>query len=193
MNDAENRPKAPSERKVEKVVTGEVKTKKKSEARKFADVFISEDIHSVKSYVVQDVVVPAITNLIEDIVVNGIRMILRGDTGSGKKRDRDYVSYRDYARRDERRDRGGRREGSSRFDYEDLVFTGRGDAEAVLDELQDTIETYGLVSVAEFYDAAGRTAPYTAHQYGWTNLRNAEIVRVRGGYIIRLPRAVAID
>lgn len=194
MSDLEYRPeKKPSERKVEKVVTGEVKTKKKSEARKFADVFISEDIRSVKSYVAQDVIIPAVVNLIEDVVVNGIRMILRGDTRSSKSRDRDYVSYRDYARRDERRDRDRGREARSRSDFEELVFETRGDAEAVRRELEDTIARYGLATVADLYDMADRTAPYTSNQFGWTNIRHADVVRVRDGYIIRLPRAVPID
>ena len=38
-------------KKVEKVVTGTVKTKKKNEISKFADVFISEDISNVKNFV----------------------------------------------------------------------------------------------------------------------------------------------
>ena len=198
MSDLDRNPqKAPTEKKVNKVVEGAVKTQQKGKARKFADVFVHEDISTVKSWVFQDVIVPAITDLVEDIVTNGIRMILRGETGSRKKRDRDgYVSYRDYSRRDDRdrdRDRDRRRDSGSRFDYEDLIFESRGDAEAVLNELEDAIDQYGLVSVAELYDAAGKTAPYTANRYGWTNLRHADISRVRGGYVIRLPRAVPID
>lgn len=190
---------APKERKVEKVVTGEVKTKKRSGARKFADVFVSEDIHSVKTYVFSDVIVPAVVDLVEDIVVGGIRMILRGDSGSRRDRrdrDRGYTNYSRFSSsrdRDRDRDRDRRHESGSRFDYEDLVFETRGDAEAVRDELEDEIERYGMVTVAALYDAAGRTAPYTANRWGWTNIRNADIVRTRDGYIIRLPRAVAID
>ena len=191
---------APKERKVEKVVTGTVKTKKKSEARKFADVFITEDIHSVKTYVFSDVIVPAVVDLVEDIVVGGIRMILRGDSGSRRDRrdrDRGYTNYSRFSSsrdRDRDRDRDDRRrEGGSRFDYEDLVFETRGDAEAVRDELEEEIEKYGMVTVAALYDMADRTAPYTANRYGWTNIRHADIVRTRDGYLIRLPRAVAID
>lgn len=190
---------ASNERKIGKVVSGTVKTKKKSEARKFADVFITEDIHSVKTYVFSDVIVPAVVDLIEDIVVGGIRMVLRGDAGSRRDRrskDRDYTNYSRFSSsrdRDRDRDRDRRRESSSRFDYEELVFETRGDAEAVRDELEDVIEKYGMVTVADFYDMADRTAPYTANSYGWTNIRHADIVRTRDGYIIRLPRAAAID
>lgn len=190
---------ASNERKIEKVVSGTVKTKKKSEARKFADVFITEDIHSVKTYVFSDVIVPAVVDLIEDIVVGGIRMVLRGDSSSRRdrrSRDRDYTNYSRFSSgrdRDRDRDRDRRRESGSRFDYEELIFETRGDAEAVRDELEEEIEKYGMVTVAALYDMADRTAPYTANRYGWTNIRHADIVRTRDGYIIRLPRAVAID
>ena len=42
-------------KKVEKVVKGTVKKKKKSEVSKFKDVFISEDANSVKNYIFMDV------------------------------------------------------------------------------------------------------------------------------------------
>lgn len=58
------------EKRVEKVISGTVKPKKKSEMQKFADVFISEDVNNVKSYIVMDVLVPAIKKAISDIVTN---------------------------------------------------------------------------------------------------------------------------
>ena len=42
------------EKRVEKVISGTVKSKKKSEMQKFADVFISEDVNNVKSYIVME-------------------------------------------------------------------------------------------------------------------------------------------
>ena len=39
------------EKKIEKVVSGTVKTKKKSEIKKLTDVFVSEDASNVKSYI----------------------------------------------------------------------------------------------------------------------------------------------
>ena len=55
------------------------------------------------------------------------------------------------------------------------------------------LDQYGVVKVADMYDAAGLTAPFTANKYGWTSLRNAETVRVRDGYIIKLPKAMPLD
>ena len=40
-----------AEKKLEKVVTGAAKTRKKSEARKFVNIFVPEDGENVKSYI----------------------------------------------------------------------------------------------------------------------------------------------
>ena len=42
------------------------------------------------------------------------------------------------------------------------------------------------------YDLAGVTCDYTYNDYGWTSLRDAEVVRIRDGYYIKLPRAKAL-
>lgn len=179
-----------SEKRVEKVISGTAKTKK-NEVRKFRDIFISEDISNVKSYVLMDVLVPAIKNAIVDIVTDGVNMIF--GTGSGRKKTSgsNYVSYRDYSRESKRDDN---RVSSGRFAYDDILFPSRGEADAVLEQMDAIIEEYGYVTVADMYDMADLNAPYTGNRYGWTSVRRAEIVRVRGGdYIIKLPRAMPID
>ena len=179
-----------SEKRVEKVISGTAKTKK-NEVRKFRDVFISEDISNVKSYILMDVLVPAVKNAIVDIVTDGINMIF--GTGSGRKKTSgsNYVSYRDYSRETKRDDN---RVSSGRFAYDDILFPSRGEADAVLEQMDAIIEEYGYVTVADMYDMADLNAPYTGNRYGWTSVRRAEIVRVRGGdYVIKLPRAMPID
>lgn len=191
----EGRRKSNEERKkVEKVVKGRVKTKKKNGVSKFTDVFISEDASNVKSYVVMDVLVPAIKKAISDIVTDGIDMILYGETGRTKKRSSSsgsYVSYRSYSDRDRRDDRYS--DSRTRFDYDEIIFETRGDAEAVLDNMEAVIDKYGFVTVLDMFDMADRSAPYTSKNYGWTSLRNAEVTRVRDGYQIKLPRPRPID
>lgn len=183
------------EKRVQKVVTGKVSTRK-NEVRKLTDIFISEDAANVKSYVIMDVLVPGIKNAIYDIVTNSFDMILFGGTGGRKKTSSgSKVSYRSYY--DDKRE--SRRESSSyrdrnRFDYDDIEFESRVEAEAVLNEMEDCIDRYGMVSVADMYDMSGLAAPYTSSKFGWTSIRTAEVKRVRGGkYIIELPRAIAFD
>lgn len=182
------------EKKIESVVTGNVKTKKKSDARKLADIFISEDIANVKSYVFMDVLVPAIKKAIADIVTNGIDMILYGESGRTKRSGTaSKISYSNYYKRDEypREDRV--RAGRNGFDYDEIIFDNRGDAEAVLSSMEDVIDQYGVVSVGDLYDLAEvSTSNYAVNNYGWTDLRSANVMRVRDGYVLKLPRALPL-
>lgn len=176
--------KTEEKKKVQKVVSGGVKKKKKN---RIADIFISEDAANVKSYVFMDVLVPAIKKAVSDIVRDGIDMILYGETHRSSSKKTSYVSYRDYSsssRRDDRREVRSR----NVYSYDELIFETRGDAEFVLDQMFDILEAYDIVSVADLYDLAGESCEHTANRYGWTNLRNSEVVRTRDGFIIKLPK-----
>ena len=180
------------EKKIEPVVKGKVTTKKNN-VRKLTNTFVTEDIQNVKSYVLMDVLVPAIKKAISDIVTNGIDMLLYGETGrSRRKTNASVVSYRNYydSRREERYSSSRTRTG---YSYDDVVLETRGEAEDVLSRMDKLIDTYGVVSVADLYDLVGISCNYTDNKYGWTNLRNAEPVRVRDGYMLKLPKALPID
>lgn len=179
-------------KKVDKVVTGKVKTKKKSEMSKFKDVFISEDISNVKSYVFLDVLIPAIKKALSDIIVNGTDMMLYGDIRDRKRSG--SGNYRNYSTSGTRDSRGSERR-RVRYDFDDIILDSRGEAEEVLSRMDELMDTYGVVSVADLYDLVGVSCDYTANSYGWTgSLRTAEAVRVRdGGYMLKLPRIVLIE
>ena len=180
------------EKKVQKVVTGTVKTRK-NEGRKLANMFISEDAANVKSYVILDVLIPAIKKAILDIVTNGTDMILYGGKGGDRKKSGNKISYRSYY--DDKKDdnKVSLYRSGSRFDYDDLVFDSRDECESVREQMIDLIEAYGFVTVADMYDMADLQAPYTSNKYGWTNIRTAETIRVRDGYILKLPKAIPIE
>ena len=166
------------------------KTKKKN---KLVDTFISEDAQNIKSYILMDVLVPAIKKAVSDIVTDGISMLLYGDTSHGGKRSTSsasYVSYNCYSDRDRRNDVRTTRSG---YSYDDIILDTRGEAEEVLDRMCELIETYGVVSVADMYDLVGISCNYTDNKYGWTNLRNAEPVRIRDGYMLKLPKPGPIN
>lgn len=181
----------PEKKKVEKVVSGKT-VKKKNNVRKFTDTFVSEDIQNVKSYVVMDVLIPAVKKAIADIVSNGIEMLLYGDTNGRTKRNSNstYVSYNKYSSSDRRDDRYASRR--SAYSFDDIIFENRVEAEDVRERMDELIDMYGNVSVADMCDLAGVSCNYTDNKYGWTNIRNAEIVRVRDGYIIKMPRALPL-
>lgn len=182
------------EKKVEKVAKGAVKTKKRSEVKKFTDVFMAEDVTSVKDYILMDVLLPAAKKAISDMVTSGIDMILYGETRGRKERDRgSRVSYTQYY--DDRDRRNSRRPARVRtgYNFDDIFLESRYEAEEVLDRMEDLINTYGLVSVADLNDLVGIQGSYTDNKYGWTNLRNASVQRTRDGYYLNLPKVIALD
>lgn len=187
-NDAKQK-QAMEGKRAEKIVRGKVKTKK-NDMRKLTDMFISEDAANVKSYILMDVLVPAIKKAIYDIVVNSLDMSLFGGRGGARRSTADKVSYRDYngvSRRDDRTSRT-----TSGYSYDDIILETRGEAEAVLARMDEIMEEYEIVRVADLYDLVGVTGQHTDNKYGWTNIRNAEVERVRDGYRIKMPRALPI-
>ena len=184
---------AEERKKVEKVVSGAVTTRKKTGVRKLADVFITEDIHNVKNYIIMDVLIPTIRDAIEDIVTKGIRMVLRGEASARSGHTRaDTVSYRKYY--DEKRGTASttRSEPRTLYSYKDLVVETRPEAEEVLAKMQELIDEYGSVSVLDLYDLCGETASHTDNNYGWYDLRNARAVRIREGYVFDLPKVMPL-
>ena len=189
--DSEQKP----EKKVEKVISGKAKARKKGEIRKFADIFLPEDVSSVKDYVLMDIIIPAAKNLLSDIIVKGSNLFLFGETGSSNKRGNGvvagHVSYGSFYNNNNN-SRSNNYSARATYAYDDITCDTRADAEAVLNSLVDLVETYGTASVADLYEMVGVTGDYTSHKYGWTDLRSATYDRTRGGYLLRLPKAIAL-
>ena len=180
------------EKKVEKIISGNAKSKKKNKIKKLADVFITEDINSVKEYFITDVLIPTVKKAVSDILSNGLDMVFYGERGSKKKSGVIRPSYSGYYdKRDERNI--GTNKARIGYSYDDIVLDSRGEAEEVLSKMDELISVYGLVSVADLYDLVGISGSHTDNKYGWTDIRNAEAVRVRDGYLLKLPRALPLN
>lgn len=175
------------EKKIEKVVSGSVKSKKRRGLQRFADVFISEDIEDVKCYIFEEVIIPAV----KDTILDAAKALL-GVKGKSKNSTASKISYRSYYERENNRDYNTSRI-RSRYDYDEVILNNRGEAEDVLSRMDELISMYGLVSVADFYDLVGITGDYTDNKYGWTNIRNASVIHVRDGYMIKLPKALPLN
>lgn len=179
---------APAEQKrVEKVVKGSVTKKKKTVGSKIAD-----DVAGVTDYLKKDVLIPSAKKLIVDLVKNGIDMLAYGSIDRrGDRSVVDRVSYdKRYVRSDDRYPSVPQTR--ARFDYDQIEFRSRDDAEKVLTRMDEVIETYGHVRVSDLYDLMGMTCDYTCNDYGWTNLSTARVVRTRDGYVLDMPRIAPI-
>lgn len=182
------------------VVKGNVRIKKEPISRKFSNVFLSDSVDNVKSYVIFDVIVPAIKNLIVDMITNGTEMLVNGRS-VGRSASRRSSSDREQYSRISRGNNIGRSEGPvrgtprNRYGYNDIIFDSRGDAREVLDCMFDILDRFKMVSVADYYELAHaeECETYTDRKYGWFNLDNAEITRDRDGYRILLPKTELLD
>jgi len=183
-----------NERHVKKVVTGKVIEKKKSFSKKLAEMLTHDegsDMNSVVSYVIQDILLPSAKALVYDIITGGVEMKLFG-TSSGKRsrssRSRDGSSGKTYTSYDSIS--SGRNRGR------DIVIKDRGDAEEVIDQLIELVDSsYGVASVADLYEMLGIPSSFTDNKFGWEDLtpRNAYAKRGRDGFILILPKPKAID
>ena len=184
-----NKYKTEQRKKQEKVVQGKVRRKKKSEVRKWKDIFISEDVEDVKSYIIMDVIVPTIKNTILDTV----SMCLFVDTAKRSRSHNTFSYNRDYSSASRSGRTNRRNTTSSLYDFDDIIFDSRGEAEDVLDHMGEIMDAYnGVVTVADFYALAGVTGTWTDDNYGWTNLSRATVQRTRDGFIINLPKAIPV-
>ena len=182
------------EKKFEPVISGTVKTKKRSELTKFAGSFVSEDVHTVKNYILSDIIVPELKALIDNVISNGIHTLLYGSSSGVKKKSGSEVSYRSYYERPKASKVTYASSKSSSYDYDDVIFETRGDADVVLERMREIIEHYNIVCVADFYDLSNSNiGTYTDNRYGWKNLDNAKVERVSEGFVIRFPKISPID
>lgn len=74
----------------------------------------------------------------------------------------------------------------------DIFFDSRETAERVLELSKEIINEYGFVTIADMYDLAGLNTTYTEQKYGWVDLKEAKIIRVRPGYKLILPEIIPI-
>lgn len=189
---------APKEKRVEKVVSGSTKRKKKNGFVKMADAFFQNDIRTVVSYVVDEILIPAAKRTVVDSIINSANMMVYGeirDRDSRRPTNASRVNYRSYYddRREPVRTGSGYVRPRNSYAPDDIIFDNRGDCEEMLDRMDEMIQQGMIVSVADFLDMAGEVPSHIDYKYGWESLRGATPKRVAEGWIIMMPRTVPIN
>lgn len=178
-------------KKVEPVVTGTAVAQKRSRLGKFKDSIIAESFENVVSYLWSDVFIPSFKSFLADAGTKGINRLLYGKAVENKQINTSRISYGSYF--------GGNSikmaepskvlVNNSVFDYDNIYFSNRGDAEAVLESMCEMLETFQVVSVGDMYDLANvETSNYLVNNYGWTSLSGAKVMDSNNGYFIRFPK-----
>ena len=151
----------PEKKQIAKVANAKIK--KKSEFQKITETFIAEDLNKVKNAVLTDVIVPAVKKVISDIVTNGIDMLLYGEVRHTKTTTTSKIGYNSIYNSQNKSDTARTTRGS--YIYNDIILNTRGEAEEVLNQMNEIIGTYGTVSVADLCEIVGVTGEYTDNKY----------------------------
>ena len=179
------------EKHIEAVAQGTKVSKSKSKARQIAEIFVGGDLKETAEHVRDDVAIPALKNFLYDSLSEGLQRLLWGETKNDRRRNsthRDYVGYSRRAREPRPTQHTNTRYSRVTQGFDDVVLATRTEAESVLSRMYDLIERYNMVTVAEFYSLVGISAEFTDENWGWRDLRSANIQHIRDGFRINLPK-----
>jgi hypothetical protein len=189
------------DKKLTKIVEGPVTRRRKPLGKKFGELFVTGDSRSVSQYVFLEVLLPAARDAVVDAVSQGIERMIFGEVRSSARRSAasrgpspGYVSYNRYAApsREDRRPPMSR-QARATHNFDEIILNTRREADEVLDNLSNIIERYEAVTVSDLYELIGETSNYADEKWGWTDLRGASVTRARDGYLLDLPKPVALD
>lgn len=187
--------------KMEPVVSGKVMTRKKSWWSRVHDKLTGDEARNVREYVIYDIAIPALKDLIFDLIRGGAERSIFGEArpSRGNYRDRyrrpseSLRGSRNY--RDERREERISPSARRTHDFREILIEDPEEAERIVDTLTALIDEYGSATVGDLYDLVGVTSNFTDNKWGWDSLdqmREARIRHTRDGYLIDLPRTVEI-
>ncbi len=191
------------DRVVEKVVKGEVIVRKKPLSAKFKGLFFGGDFKDAMRYIADTVLLPALRNLLVDAASEGAKRMVYGES---RARGRGYsevrpprMTYNHPVNRQPPREPRERaylpdqpNPSSRRRDGTEIILISRDDAEAVFEDMVESINKYDVVSMADMYDLLGQPTSPIDNKWGWVSLTGVEIRQVRDGFLIDLPPAEAI-
>lgn len=114
---------------------------------------------------------------------HGAKAIVNMVFGWPKKRNK--ISYEDYYSKCRE---------TCDFGVNQVHFASRTEAANVLHRLADILDQYGSVTIGDFYNEAGfNELRYFEIRYGWKDLGDAYVVKVRSGWSISLPDPIKLE
>jgi hypothetical protein len=138
--------------------------------------------YKVLKYALND---DGICSAIADKMTTRIKEFINGEDEIPSQNRGSRVSYRSYCKE--------KRKPYMDYKYDDVIFETRHDAMEAFEKMQDTIDMYGFVTMADLYGLSDIAASFTDSKYGWTNIRNCDVVNTENGYVIDLPKPRIID
>lgn len=82
----------------------------------------------------------------------------------------------------------------ARYDYNDISFETRGDAEKVLEQMRNILAHKKVIRVLELYDLCRIPSEHTDYHWGWASLAEVRVVStLNGRYKLTLPPPMSIN
>ena len=188
--------------KMEKIASG-IKVKPSTRS-KIVDIFFPQGINTdeVWEYLLKERIAPGILAGIRGFCDDFLDATLGPASGRGaiykaeKHRHTPYSSisslYRSSDEPPKEREKG--RWSRKPYAYSEVAFRSRAEAEEVLDAMEEALDRYKIVTVADLYELSGEEPEPTDFQYGWTSIKAARVEKISGGaFVISLPKASPID
>ncbi len=194
----------PEPKKVERVTSADVVRRKKSLGSRFKTTFIGGDARTATDYVITQVLVPAIKDLLVEAGQSAIEKLIHGESRSGKRSrsgpmsgPSGYVTYNRMsapAAEGSSNPRRISRTARARHDFDDIILPSRTEAEEVVDRMFDLVSRYSSATVSDLLELCGLESSHTDNKWGWTDLRGSGVTRVRsGGFLLDLPDPEPLD
>lgn len=176
------------------VAQGRLKTVKRR--TRLSDIFTPEDTSSVASFVFTRLIIPRLQVLAVDTINAVARAIFLGERTSepSRKTPGGYTSYQGYygGEKKSAAKLGSSKKTNGSFQFQEVVVDSYGDAQLILDRLDEQLDDQGYVTVSYLYEASGLPCPFTGNYYGWENISSARIVTDSDGYRIEMPEPHAL-
>lgn len=179
--------------KLDKVIAGTATTRKQPWWKRAGRSMVAEDATSIREYLLTDVLVPAVKNLIYDTITGAAGRGLYGTSRVGQNAGGPRMGLRTRYDQVGSNDRGEprkmlSREARANHDFGEVVLDTHEEAVMVVNNLIERLQRYNSVSVADLYDLVGVTGSFADQRWGWRNLDHADVRQVRGGFLLDLPR-----
>lgn len=198
-------------KKKEPVVSKVVKIQKKGLMERLVIGVLGPDgLPSIGKYLGSEVILPAVKNIVVDMVTSGINMAMYGQ--EGRRGPKPPVNYsgpasNHWTKPPSTNYQGRYQSQSPSFNQtpvthaapatrrvggnfvDEYIIADRNEALMALDSLMDTAREYGVVAVADYLDLIGIDAAFTDNTYGWTHeaMQQAAVMPTRDGFILKLP------
>lgn len=176
--------------KAEALVNGKLSDSKPSAFRNFKDEVIKSDFSSITSAVISQIIIPKAVDLISNAFESGLYMLFHGDLkGYKSSSNKSNGGRTDYTIFSSNGVRTVRTDNNSSIQYRDVCVADLASAESIVMRIEDILDAYGEISVADIYSIANiRYNNDELNYWGWRSIRRTPIVKTGNGYIIKMPK-----